>query len=233
MGYSSRKGSHNYNQAQQLAQSLAERGIVSLPMQLSYDKVGQKWNKKPLVKHSKYRQQMPTKDDYDNWFSKQSGIAVITGGQVGLEVLDFEDRDAFRRWQGESARLFDFYTQLMVVESVSGGYHVWYCCPSAYQYNQSRERWELSGKKPGPLAWDYGRRLLVETRTEGQLCCAPPTPGYQSIQNGWDLEQMTITLDQRQKLLDSCQSIGASSSDIKAGDWYNGQDNFKSVLKIR
>ena len=60
---------------------------------------------------------MPTMDDYDNWFSKHSGIAVITGGQVGLEVLDFEDRDAFRRWQRESARLFDFYTQLMVVES--------------------------------------------------------------------------------------------------------------------
>jgi len=214
--------------AQELAELLAGHGIVSLPMQLT--EVGGKWTKKPLVKHAKYRHQMPTIDDYGNWFSKHSGIAVITGGEVGLEVLDFEDRNSFRQWQRESARLFDFYTQLMVVESVSGGYHVWYCCPGAYRYNNSKEKWELSGRKPGALAWDHGRRLLVETRTEGQLCCAPPTPGYQPVQNGWDLEQMTITLEQRQKLLESCQAIGASSSDIKAGDWYNDQDNFKTVL---
>ena len=45
------------------------------------------------------------------------------------------------------------------------------------------------------------------------------------------MEQMEITAQQREQLLTSCQEMSASKVDIQAGDWYNGQDEFKSVLK--
>lgn len=166
-------------------------------------------NKRAIVSWKPYTTALPTTQQLIDQFSieKAQGVAVICGKISGnLEVIDVDTKYDLNGTLYENlcseiivAGLLDY---LMVIETKSGGKHLYYRC-ATIQGNQ-----KLAQRPPteAELQANPNEKVLVliETRGEGGYVIAPPTEGYTKIAGDGIKE---ITPEQRETLLEICRSF--------------------------
>ena len=127
-----------------------------------------KETKRPTVAWKSYQDALPTESQWDEWGSSATALCIITGRASGfLLVMDFDDKGSrYQPWcQLLPQELLD---RLLVVQTPSGGNHVYVRCEGEVMGNVK-------------LARTAEGKTLIETRGEGGLVIAPPTLGYSVI----------------------------------------------------
>ena len=127
------------------------------------------------------------------------GIGIVCGAISGnLEVIDVDTKhDTTGSLWSELRGLIEdnlpeLYSRLVIAQTKSGGYHIYYRCSS------------IAGNLK--LAEKLNREVLIETRGEGGYVIAPPTPGYRYIQ-GEPVNIPTITPEERERLFSISKSF--------------------------
>ena len=127
------------------------------------------------------------------------GLGVITGAVNGnLEVLDIDTKNDLKGWIWEDLKtqientLPHLLEQFLIVQTVSGGYHIYYRCET------------IEGNLK--LAHNESGEAILETRGEGGYVVAPPTPNYKSIQGSYN-SIPDITPEERETLFSICRSL--------------------------
>lgn len=168
-------------------------------------------NKRAIVSWKQYQDTLPTVEDITAQFNsgRAKGLAVICGKVSGnLEVIDVDTKydltgslfeDLMSCIHDVSAELSD---RLMVVQTKSGGYHIYYKCDTIQGNQKLAQRPATDDEvKENP---NERVLVLIETRGEGGYVVAPPTDGYKLV-SGDRIQQITET--QREALLEICRSF--------------------------
>ena len=127
------------------------------------------------------------------------GLAIICGAiSGGLEVIDVDTKHDTTGSLWEELRgliegnLPELYKRLVIAQTMSGGYHIYYRCSS------------IAGNLK--LSTKLNKEVLIETRGEGGYVIAPPTPKYTYIQ-GEPINIPTITPEEREILFSIAKSF--------------------------
>ncbi len=148
-----------------------------------------------------YQSQRIKEDEIEGLFTGANvkGLAIICGAiSGGLEVIDVDTKHdtTGSLWDELRALIEDnlpeLYSRLVIAQTKSGGYHIYYRCSSI------AGNLKLSTKK--------NREVLIETRGEGGYVIAPPTPKYTYIQ-GEPGNIPTITPEDRDILFSISKSF--------------------------
>jgi replicative DNA helicase len=148
-----------------------------------------------------YQSQRIKEEEVDNIFSGNNvkGLAIICGAiSGGLEVIDVDTKHDTTGSLWEELRgliegnLPELYKRLVIAQTMSGGYHIYYRCSS------------IAGNLK--LSTKQNKEVLIETRGEGGYVVAPPTPKYSYIQ-GEPTNITTITPDEREILFSIAKSF--------------------------
>lgn len=148
-----------------------------------------------------YQSQRINEDQVGAIFSGNNvkGLAIICGAvSGGLEVIDVDTKyDVTGTLWDELSRLItdnlpDLSQSLVIAQTRSGGYHIYYKCES------------IAGNLK--LSVRLNKDVLVETRGEGGYVVAPPTPGYTYLQ-GEPGTIPTITPEEREILFSIARSF--------------------------
>lgn len=154
--------------------------------------------------------------------SKVKGLAVICGAVSGsLEVIDVDCKydltgDLWTEFKALiEEHLPEISKDLVIAETVSKGYHVYFKSPSPQGNQKLAQRPTTDAEKERTYAKEIESgateekakiraqndkvRVLLETRGEGGYVIAEPTPGYKFIQ-GSLTSVPAITADQREAL---------------------------------
>lgn len=128
-----------------------DKGLPVFPVQISFDSIKGKFNKKPVAPWKEYQSRLPTDEELHEWGDapKYNGLGMATGRLSGYVVLDAEVNATPEQLEG--------ITSPMVVNTISGGKHYYYRWTKELQNNV-----RLSGK---PL----------DFRGDGGFVCIPPT----------------------------------------------------------
>jgi hypothetical protein len=168
-------------------------------------------NKRAIVSWKQYQENLPTAADIDTMFTsdRAKGLAVICGKVSGnLEVIDVDTKydttgtlfeSLMSCIHDASAELSD---RLMVVQTRSGGYHIYYKCDTI----QGNQKLAQRPATPEEVKENPNEKVLVliETRGEGGYVVAPPSDGYKLI-SGTHIQ--AITPSQREAVLEICRSF--------------------------
>jgi len=182
-----------------MSKEIRDKAIQYLKAQLSVIPTLQ--DKRPAINWKLYQSQSIKEDEVEAIFSEANvkGLGIVCGAISGnLEVIDVDTKhdttgslwDEFRGLIEDN--LPDLYNRLVIAQTKSGGYHIYYRCSSI------AGNLKLSTKK--------NREVLIETRGEGGYVIAPPTPGYTYIQ-GEPGNIATITLEDRDILFNIAKSF--------------------------
>jgi replicative DNA helicase len=148
-----------------------------------------------------YQSQRIKEDEVEGLFTGANvkGLAIICGAiSGGLEVIDVDTKHDTTGFLWDELRgliednLPELYSRLVIAQTKSGGYHIYYRCSSI------AGNLKLSTKK--------NREVLIETRGEGGYVIAPPTPKYTYIQ-GEPGNIPTITPEDREILFSISKSF--------------------------
>ena len=133
--------------------------------------------KKSILSWKPYQTKRMTEEEVDRLFTPANviGLGIICGAiSGGLEVIDVDTKhDTTGTLWDELSKLIqdnlpELYSSLVIAQTPSGGYHIYYRCSSI------AGNLKLSNKN--------NKETLIETRGEGGYVIAPPTPGYTYIQ---------------------------------------------------
>ena len=173
-------------------------------------------SKKPCIAWKKFQRRAPSASELTDLFARDCGIAVVTGSVSGnLEVLDFEDTapwDAACQLLSEKAP--ELLSGLPIVQTPSGGRHVYYRC-TLVEPNQLLAATPRAGKN----------EVLIETRGHGGYVIAPGSPAachkagepYAVIQ-GSLTDLPVITEQQRNLLIETARSFDQRSGPATDSD---------------
>jgi len=181
-----------------MSKEIKDKAKEYLKAQLSV--IPTKEDKRPaLPTWTPYQSQRIKEDEVDALFNTAKGIGIICGAiSGGLEVIDVDTKHdtTGSLWEELRALIEDnlpeLYSRLVIAQTKSGGYHIYYRCSSI------AGNLKLSTKK--------NREVLVETRGEGGYVIAPPTPKYTYIQ-GEPGNIPTITPEDREILFSISKSF--------------------------
>jgi replicative DNA helicase len=152
-----------------------------------------------------YQSQRIKEDEVEALFSGANvkGLAIICGAiSGGLEVIDVDCKYDITGslWEDLSGLIKDnlpeLYSRLVIAQTKSGGYHIYYRCSS------------IAGNLK--LSTKLNREVLIETRGEGGYVIAPPTPKYTYIQ-GEPGNIPTITTEEREILFSIAKSFNEAT----------------------
>jgi len=188
-------------------------------------------DKTPTRPWTAYQSNRLREAEVDNTFSGANvkGVAIICGAiSGGLEVIDVDTKyDITGSLWAELRTLIqdnlpELYNNLVIAQTKSGGYHIYYRCTQIKgniklanrpTTEEERERTYKSEITSGATEEDAKNRsindkvrVLIETRGEGGYVIAPPTPGYKFIQ-GDPGKIATITPQQRDIILNIAKSF--------------------------
>jgi len=160
-------------------------------------------DKRPTLSWKPYQTEKLKPEEADKVFNGAEGIAIITGKvSGGLEVVDVDTKHdtTGTLWEEFKDSIpTDLYNKLVVAQTVSGGYHLYYRAP------------EIQGNLK--LATKKNREVLLETRGEGGYVIAPPTTGYQYLQ-GSPENISTLTAKEREGLLRIARSFNELEEEV-------------------
>jgi P4 family phage/plasmid primase-like protien len=201
-------------------------------------------SKAPAVAWSSYQERLPTPQDLRGWFAADTGRGMaIIGGSVsgGLEVLDFDDLDAFNEFVAlcRDHELVELAKRLPIAVTPGDGRHLYYRHTDAPQGNQK-------------LARSRDQQVRIETRGEGGYAIVPPSPAschpsgraYEWLKGS--LESLPVlTPDERRALLTMArilnewvepervrgQSSGRAADGTRPGDDFNARGDVQALLE--
>jgi hypothetical protein len=193
---------HRHNAILREAQRLVAAGLSLIPIKTDGSKA-------PAIEWKAYQTQRATPDELRTWFTAgRYGIGILGGAISGhLEIADFDLADLFPPWCDLVEELAPgLLIRLPVVQTPSGGYHVYYRCESIAGNQKLAQR----------LGADGQPKTLVETRGRGGYVLAPGSPPtchlrhklYVVIDGHLD-DIPVITPDERRILLDAARSFNA------------------------
>jgi replicative DNA helicase len=148
-----------------------------------------------------YQSQRIKEEEVESFFTGANvkGLAIICGAiSGGLEVIDVDTKHDTTGSLWDELRgliednLPELYSRLVIAQTKSGGYHIYYRCSSI------AGNLKLSTKK--------NKDVLIETRGEGGYVIAPPTTGYTYTQ-GEPGNITTITPEERDILFSISKSF--------------------------
>jgi hypothetical protein len=168
-------------------------------------------NKIAFKPWKKYQTELIKIEEAEKLFEDKQAhsLAVICGIPSGnLEVIDVDSKyditgtlwsDYIQAIKDNDQELFD---RLYIVQTISGGYHIYYRCDKI-EGNAKLSRREASEDelKKDP---DDRVKVLIETRGQGGYVIAPPSQGYTLLQG---TEIPTITDSERDLLLELARSF--------------------------
>lgn len=133
-------------------------------------------DKRPALKEwTSYQTKIMTEEGINDFFTGAGGLGIVCGKvSGGLEVIDVDTKhDTTGALWEEFSRLLednlpDTYKELVIAQTKSGGYHIYYRCDT------------IEGNKK--LANKLNREVLIETRGQGGYVIAPPTANYTYLQ---------------------------------------------------
>lgn len=189
-----------------------------------------------------------------DWFfasDRDKGIAII-GGQVSgnLEILDFDNhlgnaKQVFVEF-AELLKVHDepLFNSLVIEKTQSGGYHVFYRCPTIAGNTKLAEGFKSIENEDGSVA--ERRETIIETRGQGGYAIVAPTPGYELKMGSFE-NIPTINSEQRDMILLICRSFNEvedvidttkriesgyaeETSEERPGDAFNRNGNIEDVL---
>jgi hypothetical protein len=201
-------------------------------------------NKRAIMPWKEYQNRIATIEELKAQFEhdKCKGLAVICG-QVSsnLEVIDVDLKydvsgNLWERLKEAAPIINDLYC----VQTKSGGYHVYYRCEhiegNMKLANRPATEQEI---KATPHLKEV---VLIETRGEGGYVIAPPTEGYNKVN---EFKLTVISINQREELLTACRSFNevvqvhkppiqttvSNSFDTTPWDDYNNKSNVVELLE--
>ena len=219
-----------------VAQKLVESGLSIIPIKCDGSKA-------PACKWKEYQSEKPSNDQLGKWFTQKRGMAAVTGKVSGnLEVIDFDDNDAFNQWKktlrelgaGNPAERFP-------ICHTPNGAHVFYRCDAGVEPNQ-----KLAQK----LGKDGRPKTTIETRGEGGYVLVPGSPpechpsNQEYVLVSGDLTQIpTINEAERAQLLAAARAQTeyvepakifcppSTSNGGRPGDDFNNRVTWQEVLE--
>lgn len=225
------------NLRQQQAMSLLNAGLSIVPIRPDGTKAA-------AVKWERYQAERATEQDVLRWFtSMHSGIGII-GGVIsgGLEMLDFDDAEVFEPWLNLVNQIYeDITTDMPVVETPTGGFHVYY---RAHHISGNQK---LARRRPQGMPLE----VRIETRGEGgyvlspycHVDCHPLRRGYEMIRG--DITTIPLISRQaREVLLNSAKAFDevidppkrhlpkpTEHESDRPGDVFNATRSWEEVLE--
>lgn len=166
-------------------------------------------NKRSLLTWSQYQKTIPTAANIAEEFSHPNavGLAVICGKvSGGLEVIDVDTKYDL------SGDLFDrlcaaidpaIWSKLYIVQTKSGGYHLYYKC----EVIEGNQKLAMRPPTNEELRQNPNTKqvVLIETRGEGGYVIAPPTPGYEKKVPEFKVNELTPA--QREAVMTAARSL--------------------------
>ena len=161
--------------------------------------------KMPLTAWASFQERLCNEDEL-KMFNNAYGIAVICGAVSGnIEVIDIDSKYDITGtlWDDFKKALGSLLDKLYVVQTRSGGYHLYYRC------EKIEGNLKLANRYPTQEELEESPHLkeivLIETRGEGGYVVAPPTKGYTRIST--DLKINTITIEERELIFEVARSF--------------------------
>lgn len=145
--------------------------------------------------------------ELDERSHKAEGIAIICGAISGsLEVIDIDLKYDLTKTLFDDilTQLGDLADKLTIAKTRSGGYHLYYRCPSI-EGNLKLARRPVSEAEASDNP-HLKVLVLIETRGEGGYVVAPPSQGYSWIRGDYD-SIATITEEERRLIHEACRSF--------------------------
>lgn len=146
---------------------------------------------------------------------KTTAVAILAGEISGnLEVIDIDEKYkpgiSMLVIQDVRVLMPELYSKLRIHKTVNSGYHFFYkvkdfkvpkegslAARPTTQEEQEEFLIEHSSKRPPKV------KKFIETRGEGQYALAPPSLGYEIIN---DVEIPTISIEERESLINICRN---------------------------
>ena len=162
--------------------------------------------KQSIGKWKTFQERMPGSEELRNMFNHPvaQGIALVTGKSSGnLEVIDIDTKNFsegclfFKFCEAITEVDVDLFKKLVVAQSRSGGYHIYYRCREI-ESNQPLARRPITEQEKLRNPKEKVK-VLIETRGLGGYIVVAPTPGYRFIQS--DLSQLPDILPSERKVL--------------------------------
>lgn len=168
-------------------------------------------SKRSILTWRKYENEPPTTAQIADMFAHKnaSGLAVICGAASGgLEVVDCDLKYDVtgKLWDQLTLAMADlpFFDKLLIVRTVSNGYHLYYRCEQV-EGNQKLARRHTTDEER-VHAPNAKVKVLLETRGQAGYVMAPPTPGYELARGKFN-EIPLLTIEERDALLTLCRSF--------------------------
>lgn len=168
-------------------------------------------NKRAIVSWKAYQDHLPSIADIEAHFNsgKAKGLAIICGKVSGnLEVIDVDVKydTTGTLFENLMSCIYEVSKELadklMIVQTKSGGYHIYYKCKVIAGNQKLAQRPATAEEiKENP---NEKVLVLIETRGEGGYVVAPPTEGY-TLASGKQINE--ISPEEREALLEIARSF--------------------------
>ena len=167
--------------------------------------------KRAFLPWKKYQDRLITMTEAEEQFEHPNAVAlaIVCGKPSGnLEVIDVDTKYdlAGTLWAEYSQAIKDndqeLFDRLMVIQTVSGGYHLYYRCETIDGNLKLANRETTAGERSKDPADKI--RVLIETRGRGGYVLGPPSSGYKKISGD---AIPTISSEEREMLLELARSF--------------------------
>jgi len=219
------------------ARKLKAAGLAPIPISVERDGNGDLLKKpdwRVLPKNGQgepewkpFQTRQPTDEEVDHFFQNGAILGCACGvGSGNLEVIDFDELGLFEKWKATIEPTL--FKRLAIMQTPSGGHHVWY-----------RLGFEPQGNKV--LARNSKGQTAIETRGQGGYVLCYPSPGYKWVQGKLSAIPV-ISKDERFDLFDACYELhegvyqqhdhtkGQNPSIMRPGDRYDRDHTWAELL---
>jgi len=190
-------------------------------------------NKESTIAWKKYQGVIMLEEEVDNYFTGAPYLGIVCGSISGsLEVIDVDTKYDLtgNLWREFSSllkdNLLETYEKLLIAQTRSGGYHVY------YKAEKIQGNLKLAQRETTPeerkITPTEKTKTIIETRGEGGYIIAPPTAYYKYIQ-GDVLEIPTITQEERELIINIARGFNELQEEAEVIKYKTSVNNVNKI----